>query len=187
MTSNGTTPEGASQSCPDLDAVNAVLDREASEEEAVALRRHVAGCESCRERFGALFEVASLAPAIARGRRVSWPRPLLAAAALIVAAALVVLLRPREGAAPDVATLPKGATSSSLAPPRLVASRRVVTEIVVDAAGVRASIRRVGDGAPASIDFEKRRSGGVNVGWSSLAASSHGAQEPLVPPMEKPR
>lgn len=192
MSEGESTQERAGERCPDLDAVNAVLDREAAEEVAVALRRHVASCERCRASFGELFAVDSLAPAIvrdglARGRRVTWPRSLFAAAALILAVALVVLLRPRRGSAPEVVTLPPTPAALALEPPRLVASRRVESEIVVDGAGLHASIRSRGDDDFSSFELENRSSGGSLVCWSRLPASSHRAQEVPVPPVEKRR
>jgi putative zinc finger protein len=190
---------GAGERCPDLEVVNAVLDREATEEVAAVLRRHVASCERCNESFGALFEVDALAPAIvrdgaslvhlgvARRRRVGWPRALFAAAALIVAAAFVVLLRPRGGSAPEVVTLPPTPAAPAPEAPRLVASRVIETEIVVDGAGVHGSIRRRGDGDPGSFEFERRRGGGASICWSRLPPSSPDTKELPVPPVEKPR
>ena len=200
MSESGATQADPGERCPDLEAVNAVLDREAPEEIADALRRHVSRCATCREQFGELFEVDALAPAIfldgaagihddlARRRRVAWPRPHLAAAALILAAVLVVLLRLREGRAPDLVTLrPPPVAAPALAPPRLVASRRVESEIVVDGTGVHGSIRRDGDRDSSAFQFEKRRSGGADVCWSSLLTSSPEAREAHDSSVEKAR
>lgn len=163
-------PDEANDRCPDSDSVDRVLDREAPEEVAGELRRHVAGCPDCRERYGALFEVDSLAPAIARdGDRlrptIAWRRVLLAAAALVVAATLVVFLRPRTERVPEISKLDGPRATPAPAPPRLVASRLVETEIVVDATGVRASIRR-GGSSPGSFEFQSSRSGFTSCAWS---------------------
>jgi hypothetical protein len=174
MTSNRATPDEAADGCPKLDAVNAVLDREASDEMGRALRRHVAACVACSERFGALFEVDSLAPAVARAplsvRRITRLQPWLAAAALLVAAALLFFLRARDDRPRDVAQAGKPS-----APPRLVASRRVETEIVVDSAGVHASIRHAGAGGAGSFDYATSRDGRTSFAWTRLPAAPIGA------------
>jgi hypothetical protein len=162
--------------CPDPDAVDAVLDRSTSKAAGIEVRLHVSRCPECRDRFGGLFEIDSLAPAIARGagmlpRRLQWRRLLLAAA--IVAAATVVLLsRSREERATRVADAPSPPAAGDVAAPHLVSSRRVEAGFVIDAAGIRTSIRHSGDGGSGSFEYARTRSGCTDLCWSRRAPRS---------------
>lgn len=156
--------------CPDPDAVDAVLDRTTSEAAGIELRRHVARCPECRDRFGGLFEIDSLAPAIARGagalpRRLEWRRPLLAAAT-VAAATVLFLSRSREEHSTRVADVPPPPVAGDVAAPHLVSSRSVEAEFVIDAAGIRTSIRHAGDGGSGSLEYARTRSGRTDLCWS---------------------
>jgi hypothetical protein len=178
--------------CPDPDAVDAVLDRTASEAVGIDLRRHVSRCPECGDRYGGLFEIDSLAPAIARGagalaRRLEWHRPLLAAA-LVAAAPVVFLSRAREEHATRVAGVPPPPVAVDTAAPHLVSSRRLEAEFVIDAAGIRTSIRHAGDGGSGSFEYAKTRSGRTDLCWSRRAPPSFEASgADVAAPSEKSR
>lgn len=186
------TPGMNADACPDPDAVDAVLDRTTSEAAGLELRRHVSRCPACRDRFGGLFEIDSLAPAIARGaaalpHRFEWRR-LLIAAAIVAAATIVLLSRSREERTTRVAAGPPPPVAHDVAPPHLVSSRRVDAEFVIDAAGVRTSIRHAGDGGAGSFEYARTRSGRTELGWSRRAPPSFDASgADVASPLEKSR
>lgn len=110
--------------CVDPKKLSVYLDGELAEDEAAAIRQHLADCEACRDEVSRLEAVSDaldslegaepdpyFAPRVARlaaGRRGSgWPRRLLVPAAATAAAALSLLLGSFLGQAlydePDVA------------------------------------------------------------------------------------
>jgi hypothetical protein len=186
------TTETNAGACPDADAVDAVLDRTASEAAGIELRRHVSRCPECQDRYGGLFEIDSLAPAIARGagalpRRLAWRR-LLPAAALVAAATVVFLSRSREERATHVAAVPLPPVASDVAAPHLISSRRVEAEFVIDARGIHTSIRHAGDGGSGSLEYATTRSGRTDLCWSRRAPQSFEASgADVAAPPEKSR
>lgn len=92
--------------CPTADVVASVLDRSAPDGEGAAVRAHVAGCDGCLERHGALFELELWLPAtgvMAAGRPGPSPaarsmatrlEPFGVAAALAAAVLLLARLQP---------------------------------------------------------------------------------------------
>jgi hypothetical protein len=78
-------PGGA---CPEPDALQALVEREGTEEERLAMIDHVASCRSCSREFELLRALRAVAPA---GRRPRVASPWLVAASAIVAVAAATM------------------------------------------------------------------------------------------------
>lgn len=173
--------------CPEPDALQALVEREGTEEERLAMLDHVASCRSCSREFELLRALRAAAPAGRRPRVVSpW---LVAASAIVAVAAATMAIRSmstptnvmRGPSVGGVILLSQPAHSSVLqwhAVPRAVS---YVVE-VLDAQGAVLAADTTADTSFA-LPAQLRARPGTNEQWWVRARLSDGAElrSPITP------